>query len=588
MKLGVNPVDKNQITEIILSKNDFLGKRDLNNYWKDAYRKNDEEKKELAVGDLSEFTGIPVTNQWDKHKLAEYGIKRIQDVNQATPFLFHYIEQKARIEQNALGEPKINILTLPMFEAEINNVTRWEKVMYVGDSEKRIGEFCPKDVSSHLFNTREMVLPPLRGLTTIPTFARNGELIREEGYHTGSGLYYNPDMIYDLSAVSENPTEEEVRAAGEMLMDLVADFPLNGMVRSEIEEKAYSEEGVSALANCLSLILMLFCRELIDGPTPGYLLTKPAPGTGASLLTDACSMIAFGRQAEATAIPKSEEEMSKTLITFMTDGNPMIFFDNINHSVDSGVLASAMTTNTFKARSLGTNDSIKAEVRCAFVFTGNNVSLSPELIRRLVMIDLDANMVAPEDRENFKYDPLLSHIRKNRIEVVNACLTLIQNWISKGKPSFSGKVLNSYEEWSRVMGGILEAAGFNGFLANRDSLKELASSGVEEEIIPMLETWWDEFEEEYVVLGKGGDKPSITDLLYENDIQISVKKSKTVDNELKYSPSALGLFLRNYQNRPIKLSEDVIIRIEKTSQRRKGGYWWRLIDVSDDVAQAKK
>ena len=57
----------------------------------------------------------------------------------------------------------------------------------------------------------------------------------------------------------------------------------------------------------------------------------------------------------------------------------------------------------------------------------------------------------------------------HRPQLIWAALTLIQAWIVAGKPE--GKVvMGSYEQWSKVMGGILEVNGINGFLGNIQDL----------------------------------------------------------------------------------------------------------------------
>ena len=43
---------------------------------------------------------------------------------------------------------------------------------------------------------------------------------------------------------------------------------------------------------------------------------------------------------------------------------------------------------------------------------------------------------------------------------------MVQNWLAQGRPSFTGRRLGSYEAWSQVVGGVLEAAGVKGFLEN--------------------------------------------------------------------------------------------------------------------------
>ena len=57
-----------------------------------------------------------------------------------------------------------------------------------------------------------------------------------------------------------------------------------------------------------------------------------------------------------------------------------------------------------------------------------------------------------------------------------AALTLARNWFSEGRPQWSGRPLGSYEEWSRLVGGILEAADIPGFLGNKSEARDRSTA----------------------------------------------------------------------------------------------------------------
>jgi hypothetical protein len=90
-----------------------------------------------------------------------------------------------------------------------------------------------------------------------------------------------------------------------------------------------------------------------------------------------------------------------------------------------------------------------------------------------VRIRIDAGTDRPWRRAAFKHPDLLRWLRRERGAVIHAALTLIQNWLAKGRPAGKER-LGSFESWAEVMGGILDAAGVEGFLGNLDSLHEAA------------------------------------------------------------------------------------------------------------------
>jgi hypothetical protein len=114
-------------------------------------------------------------------------------------------------------------------------------------------------------------------------------------------------------------------------------------------------------------------------------------------------------------------------------------------------------------------------IRCVWVATGNNPQFSNELARRLVRIRLDAHVDQPWRREGFRHPDLLGWMSANRSRLVAACLTLGRTWLAAGKPKH-GRSIGSFESWSHVIGGILEAAGVEGFLGNLGEMYETADA----------------------------------------------------------------------------------------------------------------
>jgi hypothetical protein len=61
-------------------------------------------------------------------------------------------------------------------------------------------------------------------------------------------------------------------------------------------------------------------------------------------------------------------------------------------------------------------------------------------------------------------------MKQNRGILLGALLTLARAWVANGKPAPKVKPLGSFESWTTVVGGILENAGIDGFLANSAEL----------------------------------------------------------------------------------------------------------------------
>lgn len=584
LRMNVDAAVKAAITKKLVEVT-ALGKRGINDLWKEVTQERQAKEREAAAEDIENFEGYPVVNMWDFKKMVEWAVKRIQAHNAQNPSLFHYMDGVARVRQNAQGKWHIHILSKDEFAAELNHFTTWNHQTMLGDQVRTRGVSAPEDVVKSIYFDIDAVYPPLRGLITSPAFTAQGELITEPGYHD-SGLYYAPDLTLDIPAISDKPTDDEVDRALQLIVEeALADFPFAGLTRDEIVKEVLEGDGVPAVTHVLSMLLLFFCRDLIDGPTPGHLLGKPAPGTGASLLTDVISTIATGSVTPASAMPSNSDEMGKTITALLASGTNMIFFDNINHGVDSAELASAITSPEYKARILGKSELVDTEVRCIWTLTGNNVQLSSEILRRCVLIDLDAQSAEPEKRSGWRHDDIRAWVKENRGELVWACLMLIQNWIAQGKPLYKKEALNSFENWSGVMGGILECAGVGGFLGNRQELKAMASDGRENDIVVLLEEWWEAKPGLWVPSRSSDEIPiSLISIAISKNIQLSVRKVPDADGEMTYNSQQFEAFLTKYQNRVFRLADGVEVRLEKSKESKRNGYEWRLKPMVEDVS----
>jgi len=278
------------------------------------------------------------------------------------------------------------------------------------------------------------------------------------GYDAKTCLFFGSVGKLDMPSVPEAPTREQVRQACTLVMDdMLGDFPF---------------ESDSDRAHTLALFLLPFARELIDGSTPLHLIGKPKAGTGASLMVEVLAMSFLGRAPDMKAPPIRNEEWGKVITACLREAPPFMVIDNLREEVDSAALASALTSNTITDRLLGTSELVRLPVRCVWVATGNNPTLSAEITRRCVRIQINAKVERPQDRSEFRHQDLRGWVREHRGPLIAAALTILRAWIVAGRPRYDGPLLGSYEPWSRVMGGILQHAEVGGFLQDRDRLYE--------------------------------------------------------------------------------------------------------------------
>lgn len=463
-----------------------LGKREVDRLWKEVAG-----KKRAADKAQERETSAPIVNEWHFMEMCEYGERRIHDTNRADPRVFHSGHDLGAIRESSRGDHGFRVFNREAFANHLNTVARFFLARVDGDKRTLRGVSAPQDVVNHLFAADRQEYPALRGLVTTPIFTQDGSLLTEPGYDWSSQLYYQPDPRMSIPEVSTTPTKDEVFEAKRLLtQEILADFMLDGMDRAEVIRKVLCCEEVNgelcplpgaepestpSLAHAVVMALFPFVRDMIAGNAPGIAIDKQKPGAGAGKLEATMSMIFAGSGTPALALPATGEEMTKVLLAALRTGRPNLFFDNINHSVDSGELASAMTAPVYEARILGSSETAQIEVRSQWVIAGNKLQLSDELIRRFCLIYLDPRTATPESRTGFRHPEIEDWVRENRGRLVWACLTLVRNYLASGKPS-GVRDKGSYSQWARVMGGILEAAGIRGFLENEAAMKARSSS----------------------------------------------------------------------------------------------------------------
>jgi putative DNA primase/helicase len=324
---------------------------------------------------------------------------------------------------------------------------------------------------------REPPLPVLRRITKTPVFTPDGKLHTTPGYHESACIYYAPTDGFNMPEVSESPTFDEVKKAKECVDDIICDFPF---------------VSSADRAHAVALLLLPFVRDLIDGPTPIHLIESPSPGSGKSLLADALLRPAVGNSISVLTHTSDDDEMRKRITSLLREGRSVVMLDNLTRMLDSGVLAGAITGDRWSDRILGVSAMLNLPVRCVWIVTGNNPSMSMEIARRAVRVRLDAGIEKGWLREGFRHENLRAWVKEHRGAIIWAALTLISHWIASGKPEPQDRFIGSFESWSGVMGGILKAAGYDGFLENLDEFYEAADAEADG-LRAFVKAWWEQF-----------------------------------------------------------------------------------------------
>lgn len=387
-------------------------------------------------------------------ELAWDAIKRRND----PPLLFLRGGLPHRLEPGPEG-PVLRRLNKDRMRHEVARSADW----FREKGGKRSPAIPPAAVIEDMLATPQPPLPVLIRFVAAPVFSSTGTFETAPGYHAASLTYYAPGREFSVPQVAALPTERDVQWAVQWLRDeLLGEFPFTGDAER---------------AHAIGLLLLPFARELIDGPTPLHLVEKPTPGTGASLLTGILTLPSQGKPISAMAEVGSDDEWRKQITAHLYEGSSVLLIDNVRRELRSPALAVALTAPIWQDRLLSTSETVHLPVRCTWIATGNNPTLSDEIKRRTVRIRLDARVDSPWLRTGFRHPNLSAWASENRGALVWSALTLIQAWIAAGRPAGAGIRLGMFESWSDVLGGILSHAGIPGFLGNLKGFYDDSDAG---------------------------------------------------------------------------------------------------------------
>jgi Bifunctional DNA primase/polymerase, N-terminal len=374
------------------------------------------------------------------------------------PTLFRRAGELARLESTESGALIVKTIDTRVMMGILARAARWVRVTYArGGARVEKETLPPTAVVDDAMVNIDPRIPPITRVVSAPTFADVDTLLTTPGYHAATRVYYDPKPGAIVPAVPDQPTVVDLARARNLVLDeLLVNFPFV----SDADQ-----------AHAVALFLLPFVRELIGGPTPLHLIEAPTMGSGKGLLADALLLPALGETPSPMAEASTDEEWGKVITSNLLDAPAVICIDNLNKMLASSKLAAALTAREFSDRVLGRSEQVHLPVRCVWVATANNPTLSTEISRRCIRIRIDPRVDRPWDREGFRHPKLRGWVEANRGQLIWAALTICRYGLQHGT---AGRPLGSYEAWSDVIGRILAGAGFSGFLGNLDALYDRA------------------------------------------------------------------------------------------------------------------
>jgi putative DNA primase/helicase len=285
----------------------------------------------------------------------------------------------------------------------------------------------------------EWRFPPLRGIITSPTMRHDGTILAVPGYDPVTQLLLLDNV--PLPPIPELPSIDDATAAIKFVDQLLDEFPfLNKASRSV----------------ALSMLITPIVRAALTC-SPLHVADAPEAGSGKSYLADIASNIMCGQDAPVMAAGKTEDETEKRLGAILMTGQQIAVIDNLNGELGGDFLCQAVERPVLEPRILGQSVVKRIYNTYTLFGNGNNVRTAGDLVRRVILASLDANLENPELRQ-FKNNPV-ELILADRGRYIAAILTVVRAYMAAGYPGLLPPIA-SFQDWSKLVRSPLVWLGY--------------------------------------------------------------------------------------------------------------------------------
>jgi hypothetical protein len=346
----------------------------------------------------------------------------------------------------------------------------------------------------------EWRLPVLNGIASAPLLREDGSIDCRPGYDVTSGMWL--ENVSDLTGLlPARPSRSDAETALLLIRRTFRTFCFaDAQTRSEANISVVDTREVPGRDESAFLtgLLTAVCRPSLH-LAPGLLL-RAAPmsgaGAGKGLLARCICLIAFGREPHAVTGGATAEEMEKRIAAELIEGSPALFLDNMNNmALKSDLLASVLTERPTRVRLLGQSQMVPLNASAFVMLTGNGLTVSEDLARRFVAIELDPRMEDPEARP-FTGD-IRQEVAQRRTELLVALLT-IWRWGRLEEGILGGRTLGSFEQWCRWVRDPLLALGCQDPVERISEAKQRDSR--RQALSALFAIWWERHRDQPVAV----------------------------------------------------------------------------------------
>ena len=357
---------------------------------------------------------------------------------------------------------RLEILSVSAFRSWIEQHVQCYKTRYDKKGKPfNVSRSMPGDVADATLASWQFFaeMPNVTRLNTVPkpVYRASGSMeLLEDGFDKESGtLTFKAESPYKIVSLLE---------ATDYIRNLLKEFPF-----SDWKEVPLADEdggGVLRQSRGMAIQLASMLSQFVDQLVPahatrmGFIWNANTPRSGKTLLAKIAIIASSGTVAIQSWNAK-DEELKKVLDAEVLRASSYIFFDNIRGHIASQVLEGFVTAAHWTGRVLGQSKMFTAENTVTLFLTGNDCTVSADMAYRCLVGDLfveEANAGDRSIKEVIGDSWLVKW--ENRHAILSALWSIVRHWDAAGRPPPKATLRAGFEEWSMVIGGIVEFAGF--------------------------------------------------------------------------------------------------------------------------------
>ena len=367
----------------------------------------------------------------------------------------------------------------------------------------------PKEIAKSCLESIDfaMSMPPIKRTFPIPVpiIPSDGGAMRlcQPGYDAGTGAFvFDSDFPLDPALIAPGDTactsggyyDEHLTLhhAVHFLHELHRDFPFSDWTEpvtpSEMNPfcNPHRPDSTIRFSRSLSVQIMAMLSVFAAGCVPaqasrlGFLYNANKQRSGKTLLVKIPITAIYG-SFKAQSWRDNEDDMIKILDSETLAATTYICFDNIRSLIASAPLEGFMTAPNWTGRILGRSEMFEAENNAVLFFTANNASLGPDMQERSLIVDLYVETADRQDRgkelpPELEMDDVWLAQPGNRHKILSALWAIVRHWDAAGRPLATGKPRKGFGTWCRILGGMVEFAGFGDCLERPRNLENCGDS----------------------------------------------------------------------------------------------------------------